>query len=55
MDTVFLRFSVSRDEEHVEMTAVYQGRDIPLEAREHGYLIFWRTSRVGWDETGCCG
>jgi hypothetical protein len=36
---VSLRFEVSRDEEHVVITVLHQNRRIPLEPREHGYLL----------------
>ncbi|MEZ4317533.1 MAG: FHA domain-containing protein [Myxococcota bacterium] len=39
LDTVKLRFAVSMDEEHVELTVVHRGRETPLEAREHGYIL----------------
>jgi hypothetical protein len=39
LDTVTLRFQVSRDEEHVRMELVHRGRAIPTEPREHGYVL----------------
>jgi hypothetical protein len=39
IDTVRLRFAVSMDEEHVEITILHRGRETPLEAREHGYIL----------------
>jgi len=39
IDTVALRFAVSRDEEHVTLTIVHRGVEIPLEPREHGYTL----------------
>jgi hypothetical protein len=39
LDNLFIRFSVRRDEERVEIELVVPGREIRLEAREHGYLL----------------
>jgi hypothetical protein len=39
LDTIGLRFGVSRDEEHVALTVVHRGEPIPLEPREHGYVL----------------
>ncbi len=39
LDTVTLRFQVSRDEEHVRMQLVHRGKVIPTEPREHGYVL----------------
>lgn len=39
IDTITLRFAVSRDEEHVEITVLHRGQATPLEAREHGYTL----------------
>lgn len=39
LDTVTLRFQVSRDEEHVRMQLVHRGKAIPTEPREHGYVL----------------
>jgi len=39
LDTIRLRFAVSMDEEHVEITVIHRGRETPLEAREHGYIL----------------
>lgn len=39
LDAIGLRFAVSRNEEHVEVTIRYRGREIPLEPREHGYVL----------------
>lgn len=38
LDAVKLRFAVSRDEEHVQVTVVGRG-EMPLEAREHWYTL----------------
>lgn len=61
IDSVSLRFAVSRDEEHVVMTVVHRGREIALEPREHGYALLTLarqrlddrdepTSEQGWIE-----
>jgi hypothetical protein len=39
IETISLRLAVSSDEETVEMTVIHRGKEIPLEAREHGYVI----------------
>ncbi len=39
IDTVKLRFAVSMDEEHVEIAVLHRGKEIALEAREHGYIL----------------
>jgi hypothetical protein len=39
IDTLRLELAVSMDEEHVELTVVHRGRRIPLEPREHGYIL----------------
>jgi hypothetical protein len=39
IDTISLRFAVSRDEEHVEVTVLHRGGEIRLEPREHGYAL----------------
>ncbi len=39
LDTVGIRFEVSRDEEHVRLQLVHRGRSIPIEPREHGYVL----------------
>jgi hypothetical protein len=39
LDTVTLKFGVSRDEEHVQLTVVHRGKATPLEPREHGYVL----------------
>lgn len=39
LDAVKLRFAVSRDEEHVQVTVVHRGQPIALEAREHWYTL----------------
>ena len=39
IDTIDLRFGVSRNEEFVQMSLVYQGRVIELEKREHHYVL----------------
>jgi hypothetical protein len=36
---VHLRFAVSRDEEHVQLTFIHRGKETTLEAREHGYTL----------------
>lgn len=39
LETISLQFAVSRDEERVEMTILHRGMEIPLEPREHGYVL----------------
>jgi hypothetical protein len=39
IEAVALRFAVSRDEEHVQVTILYRGDEIALEAREHWYAL----------------
>ncbi len=39
LDAVGIGFAVSRDEEHVELTVRSRGREIPLEPREHAYVL----------------
>lgn len=39
LDTASLVFAVSRNEERVEMTISHRGAEIPLEPREHGYVL----------------
>lgn len=39
LDSANLVFAVSRNEERVEMTISHRGADIPLEPREHGYVL----------------
>lgn len=39
LSTVRIRFAVSRDEEHVQITLLHRGSEIVLEAREHGYTL----------------
>ncbi len=39
LETLHARFAVSRDEERVEITLVNRGLEIPLEPREHGYVL----------------
>lgn len=39
LDTVSIRFGVSRNEEEVELTVIHRGVEIPLEPREHGYVL----------------
>lgn len=39
LDDVDLRLAVSRDEERVQVTILHRGREIPLEPREHGYVL----------------
>lgn len=38
-ETINLKFAVSRDEERVETTIIHRGVEIPLEPREHGYVL----------------
>jgi hypothetical protein len=42
LDTVRIRFAVSRDEEHVELSILHRGKKNTLEAREHGYILLTR-------------
>ena len=39
VDTVKIRFAVSRDEEHVSLTVIHRGQETTLEAREHFYAL----------------
>ncbi len=39
LDDITLRLAVSQDEEQVQVTVLHRGREIPLERREHGYLL----------------
>ena len=39
LDAVKLRFAVSRDEEHVQVTVVHRNNETPLEPREHWYTL----------------
>ncbi len=39
IDTVRLRFAVSRDEEHVQLTVLHRGKEVVLESREHLYVL----------------
>ncbi len=39
IDTIRLRFGVSRDEEHVVLTVIHRGKEMALEEREHGYIL----------------
>jgi hypothetical protein len=39
LDTVALRFGVTQNEESVELTIIHRGVEIPLEPREHGYVL----------------
>lgn len=39
LEDIALRFAVSLDEEHVEITVLHKRRKIRLEPREHGYLL----------------
>ena len=39
LETVSLQFAVSRDEERVQMTILHRGMELPLEPREHGYVL----------------
>ncbi|MEZ4239944.1 MAG: FHA domain-containing protein [Myxococcota bacterium] len=51
LDTIGLRFGVSRDEEHVVLTVVHRGEDVPLEPREHGYVLL-TLARQRLDDAG---
>jgi len=61
LETVKLRFAVSRDEEHVAVTVVFRGDETRLEPREHWYTLLTLarrrladgaepTSEQGWIE-----
>jgi hypothetical protein len=39
LENVKLRFAVSRDEEHVQLTVLARGAERPLEVREHWYTL----------------
>jgi hypothetical protein len=39
IDSIRLRFAVSRDEEHVQVTVLHRGSETKLEPREHGYVL----------------
>ena len=39
IDNVSLRFAVSMNEEHVEITVIHRGKEIVLEPREHSYTL----------------
>jgi hypothetical protein len=39
LETLSIKFAVSQDEERVEMTLVHRGVEVPLEPREHGYVL----------------
>src|SRR5262249_46194197 len=39
LDTISIRFGVSRNEEDVELTVIHRGVEIALEQREHGYVL----------------
>jgi hypothetical protein len=39
VDAVRLRFGVSLDEEHVQLTVIHRGKETKLDAREHGYIL----------------
>ena len=39
LEVLRLRLAVSRDEEHVQLTLIYRGRETQLESREHGYVL----------------
>jgi hypothetical protein len=39
LDTISIRFGVSRNEEEVELIVIHRGVEIPLEPREHGYVL----------------
>jgi hypothetical protein len=39
LDAIKMRFAVSMDEEHVEITIIHRGQETTLEAREHGYVL----------------
>jgi hypothetical protein len=51
LDTVKLRFAVSRDEEHVAVTVVFRGDETKLEAREHWYTLLTLARRRLSDAT----
>lgn len=54
LDAVKLRFAVSRDEEHVQVTIVHRSTSTALEAREHWYtlLTLARLRLADVDESG---
>ncbi len=58
-DPVSLTFAVSRDEEHVELTAHWSGRRIDLGSRSHNYLLLTlarfrlNDSSAGLPESSC--
>lgn len=39
IDTIGLRFAVSRDEEHVELTMLHHGREMKIASRTYHYLL----------------
>lgn len=39
LETIALRFGVTQNEESVELTIIHRGVEIPLEPREHGYVL----------------
>jgi hypothetical protein len=39
LETILLRFGVSLDEEHVEVTVLHEGKATPLPPRSHHYLL----------------
>ena len=39
LESVSFRFAVRRDEERVKITILHRGAEIPLEPREHGYVL----------------
>lgn len=39
LEAVSLRFAVSRDEEHVQVTVIFRGEEMGIEAREHWYTL----------------
>lgn len=51
LETISLQFAVSRDEERVEMTILHRGMEIPLEPREHGYVLLTLARARQEDET----
>ena len=48
LESLSIRFAVSQDEERVEMTLLHRGVEVPLEPREHGYvLLTLARARIG--------
>jgi FHA domain len=50
LETISLRFAVSRDEEHVEVTVAHPGGAAPLAVRTHHYLLLTLARAVLADE-----